>query len=134
MTVKYEILVILLHYWKVKKSTAEAYLLICEIGGPNVLNKRTARRYFQIFENGQTDLRRQEGSGRLTVIDNSTLKEVIGCYPNKSMRELSYDLECNIMPHYTSILEVQFFHCLGLGGKSIIPSHVFYCFHRYQLS
>ena len=65
-----------------------------------MLNERTARRYFQKFENGQTDLRRQEGSGRPTVIENieniennSTLKEVIRCDPNQSTRELSYDLK-----------------------------------------
>ena len=47
MTVKYEILVILIHYWKAKKSAAESYRLICEIEGPDVLNERTDRRYFQ---------------------------------------------------------------------------------------
>ena len=93
MTVKYEILVILLHYWKAKKSAAESYRLICEIEGPDVLNDRTARRYFQKFENDQTDLRRQEGSGRPTVIDNSSL--TIECNPNTSTQELSYDLECS---------------------------------------
>ena len=66
-----------------KKSAAESYRLICEIEGPNVLNERTSRCYFQRFEYGQTDLRRQESSGRPTVIENSTLKEVIECYPNK---------------------------------------------------
>jgi len=70
-------LVILLHYWKAKKSAAESYRMIYEIEGLGVFNERTARRYFQKFENGQTDLRRQEGSGRPTVIENSTLKEVI---------------------------------------------------------
>ena len=58
-----------------------------------MLNEGTTRRYFQKFENGQTDLRRQKGFGRPTVIENSTLKEVIECDPNKSMLELSYDLE-----------------------------------------
>ena len=95
MTVKYEILIILLHYWKAKKSAAESYRLICEIRGPDVLNERTARRQFQKFENGQTDIRRQEGSDRPTVIENSTLKEVIEFDANKSTRELSYDLECS---------------------------------------
>jgi len=47
MTVKYEILVMLLHYWKAKKSAAESYRLMCEIEGPGVLNERTAHRYFQ---------------------------------------------------------------------------------------
>jgi len=96
MTVKYEILVILLHYWKAKKSaSSESYRLICEIESPDVLNERTARRYFQKFVNGQTDLRRQECSGRPTVIENSILKDVIECDPNKSTRELSYDFDCS---------------------------------------
>ena len=60
--------------------------MICEIEGPDVLNERIARRYFQKFENGQTDLRRQEGFGRPTVIENCTPKEVIECDPNKSIR------------------------------------------------
>ena len=42
-----------------------------------MLNEKTLRRYFKKFENDQTDLRRQEGSGRPTVIDNNSLKEVI---------------------------------------------------------
>jgi len=85
----------LLHYWKAKKSAAESYRLMCEIEGLGVLNEKTARRYFQKFENGQTDLRRQKGSDRRMFIENSTLKEVIECDPNKSTRELSYDLECS---------------------------------------
>ena len=88
MTVKYEILVIQLHYWKAKKCANESYRLICEIEDPGVLNERIACRYLQKFENGLTDLRRQEGSGRPTVIENSTLKEVIECDPYKSTREL----------------------------------------------
>ena len=48
---------------KAKKSAAESYRLTSEIEGPGVLNKRTACLYFQKFENGQTDLQRQEGSG-----------------------------------------------------------------------
>ena len=109
MTVKYEIFVILLHYWNVKKSSVDSYRLICEIESPDVLHKRTSRRYFQRFENGQTDLRIQEGSGRPTVIENSTLKEVIECDPNKSTRELSYDFECSqsmITRHLPKIGEV----------------------------
>jgi len=42
--------------------------LICEIEDPDVINERTGRRYFQKFENGQTDLRKQEGSGHPTDI------------------------------------------------------------------
>ena len=58
MIVKYEILVILLHYWKAQTSTVESYRFICKIESTDVLNERTARHYFQKFENGQTDLRR----------------------------------------------------------------------------
>ena len=60
---------------------------MCKIEGPGVLNKRTVRRYFQKFENGQTDPRRQENSCRSTVIYNSSLKEVIEYDPNKSTLE-----------------------------------------------
>ena len=31
----------------VKRSAAESYQLICEIEGPDVLNERATRRYFQ---------------------------------------------------------------------------------------
>ena len=88
-------MVILLHYWKAKKSAGESYRLIYEIECPDVLNKKTARRSFQKFKNVQTDLRRQEGFGRPTVIENNILKEEIECDPNKSTRELSYNLECS---------------------------------------
>ena len=84
---KYEILVILL--LEGKKSD-ESYRLICEIEGPDVLNKRTARRYFQKFENGQTDLRRQEGScyWSTNCFCNSSLKEVLGCDEVNSKKRL----------------------------------------------
>ena len=51
---------------------------MCEIEGLGVFNEWKARRYFQKFENGQTELQRQADSGRPTVIDNSGPKEVIG--------------------------------------------------------
>ena len=58
---------ILLHYLKAKKSAVESYRLICEIEGPDVLNERTARRYFQKFEDGQKDLQRHEGSSLFDI-------------------------------------------------------------------
>ena len=83
MTVKYDILVILLHYWKAKKSSAESYRLICQIEDPDMLNKKRACSYFRNFENGQTYLRGQKCSGRPMVIENSTLKDVIECETTK---------------------------------------------------
>ena len=50
MTAKYKVLVILLHYWKAKKSATESYRLICEIEGPDVLKERTAVVIFKNFK------------------------------------------------------------------------------------
>ena len=75
-----------------------------------MLSERTAHHCFRKFENSQTNLRRQDGSGRLSVIDNSSLKEVIECNQNKSTRDISYDLECSqstIIRHLHEVWKVK---------------------------
>lgn len=89
MSTKYEILVVLLHYWKRQLSAAESTRLIVEVEGPDALNERTARRWFSKFNSGDTNLQRAQGSGRPMVFKDDDLLDSIESDPSQSSRELS---------------------------------------------
>lgn len=89
MSPKYEILVVLLHYWKRQISAAEATRLIVEVEGPDALNERTSRRWFSKFNSGDTSLQRAQGSGRPSVVKDDDLLACVDSDPSQSTRELS---------------------------------------------
>ena len=77
MSTKYEILVVLLHYWKRQLSASESTRLIVEVEGPDAINEWTARRWFTKFNSGNTSLQRAQGSGRPLVFKDDELMESI---------------------------------------------------------
>ena len=89
MSTKYEIFVILLHYWKRQLSAAESTRLIADVEGPDALNERTARRWFSKFDSGDTSLQRAQGSGRPSLVKDNDLLDSIESNPSQSTRELS---------------------------------------------
>lgn len=92
MTVSYEILVVLRHYWKKSCSAAEAAREINRIEGEGLLDERTARRWFQKFHSGDTTLERKKGSGRPSLDIDDALQEAIDSNPAISTRDLA--IEC----------------------------------------
>lgn len=106
MAVKYEILVILLHYWKKDMSASEAVRHITEVEGPDAINKRTAIRWFAKFKSGDISLKRHPGSGRVSMFDEDLLKESIESNPSKSTRLLAAEVgssKSTIQRHLHSI-------------------------------
>lgn len=94
MTVSYEILVILRHYWKKVFTAAEATREIIKYEGEGVLDQRTARRWFEKFRSGDTTLERKKGSGRPLMDIDEVLKEAVESNPSTSTRELAR--ECGV--------------------------------------
>lgn len=92
MTVKYEILVILLHYWKRKMCAAEATKLIAEIEGPDQIKHSTARRWFAKFNSSDTSLKRKTGSGRSATLEDDALQSYVESDPSLSTRQLADSL------------------------------------------
>lgn len=89
MTVKFEILVILLHYWKRKMCASEATKIIAEIEGPDEIKESTTRRWFAKFNSGDLSLERKEGSGRPSTIEDDALQTHVECDPSLSTRQLA---------------------------------------------
>ncbi|CAH1394694.1 unnamed protein product [Nezara viridula] len=94
MTVSYEILVILRHYWKKNFTAAEATREIIKYEGEGVLDQRTARRWFEKFTSGDTTLERKKGSGRPLMDIDKALQEAIKSNPSTTTRELAR--ECGV--------------------------------------
>lgn len=95
---KYEILVLLRHYWKKGLTAAATAREICQIEGEGVVNARTTSRWFQKFNAGDTSLERKKGSGRLMTFNQNELRQVVENNPQLSTRQLSAELSA---PHTT---------------------------------
>ena len=70
---KFEIRILLKHYWKQDfKAAAAARRIICEVEGEGVVGERVAQRWFQIFNNGEENTKDLPRSGRpiLWIIEN----------------------------------------------------------------
>lgn len=93
MTVEYEILVLLRHYWKANFTAIKATEKICQIEGSDSVNERTARRWFKRFNDGDTSLQRIDGSGRPQEVHNDLVKETIEADPTLSSRKLAEKME-----------------------------------------
>jgi hypothetical protein len=49
---KYKVRVLLRHYWKQNYKAAAATKNICDFGGKDAMNERTAQRWFKRFASG----------------------------------------------------------------------------------
>jgi len=53
---------VLLHYFDLKKTTAEAHRLLSEMYGDDTSSKRTYKVWFERFRNGDFDVRDKEST------------------------------------------------------------------------
>jgi histone-lysine N-methyltransferase SETMAR len=123
---KYEIRVLLRHYWKQGHKAAAAARKICEVEGDVSLKVRTAQFWFQRFNGGNTSLEDEERSGRPTVLRLDDLRAAVEDDPATSTRKLSADLgvshmsvarhlhqigkvsrSCRVVPHELSNAQAQ---------------------------
>lgn len=99
---KFEILVLLRHYWKQDFKATDAVKRICEIEGDDIVKVRMAQKWFKRFSDGDLSLQRKEGSGRKYSTDNVAILAAVEAEPTKSCRKLAEELQTsksNIFNH-----------------------------------
>ena len=89
---KIEIRVLLRFFWKKGLTATAATREICEVEGKDVVNERTARRWFERFNHGDTSLVDKHRSGRPSVVDDEALRAAVEVDPLCSTRKLSATL------------------------------------------
>jgi histone-lysine N-methyltransferase SETMAR len=108
---KYQIRVLLRHYWKQKFKATEAARKICQVEGEQAVSINVAQYWFKKFNGGHTDLRDEPRSGRPMTVNSEALREVVEANPSTSTHILSAELD---IPQ-TSI--VRHLHALGMVNR-----------------
>ena len=62
--IKFEIRVLLNHYWKQDYKAAAAARRLCEVEGDGVVSERVAQRWFHRFNTGEENTKDLQHSGR----------------------------------------------------------------------
>ena len=64
---------LLIYFFNLKKSAAEAHRFLVETYGEAASSERSCREWFQKFKNGEFDIEDKERSGRPKVYDDAKL-------------------------------------------------------------
>ena len=68
---------LLIYFFNLKKSAAEAHPLLVETHGEAALSERSCRKWFQKFKNGGFDIEDKERSGRPKVYEDAELEALL---------------------------------------------------------
>jgi len=68
---------LLIYFFNLKKSSAEAHRLLVEAYDDAVLSERSCREWFQKFKNGEFDVEDKERSGRPKVYEDAELEDAL---------------------------------------------------------
>ena len=68
---------LLIYFFNLKKSVAEAHRLLVETYGEAALSKRRSCEWFQKFKNGEFDIEEKERSGRPKVYEDAELDALL---------------------------------------------------------
>ena len=69
---------LLMYFFNLKKSAAEAHRFLVETYGEAVLSERSCREWFQKFKNGEFDIEDKELSERPKVYEDAELEALLG--------------------------------------------------------
>jgi hypothetical protein len=86
---KYEVRVLLRHYWKQNYKAAAAAKKKSDVEGEDAVNERTAHWWFKRFANGKLSLEDAQRPGRPLIWDSEATKEAAEQQPSTSTRRLS---------------------------------------------
>lgn len=84
---------ILVYFFNLKKSAAEAHRLLVEAYGEVALSERTCREWFQKFKNGDFDVEDKDRSGRPKIYEDAELEELLEEDSSQTQKELALTLE-----------------------------------------
>jgi hypothetical protein len=85
---KYEVRVLLRHYWKQNYKAAPAENK-CDVEGEGAVNERTAQRWFKSFASDNLSSEDEQRPGRPRIWDSEATREAAEQQPSTSMRRLS---------------------------------------------
>jgi [histone H3]-lysine36 N-dimethyltransferase SETMAR len=108
---RFQIRVLLRHYWRQHFLAVDAAKKICQVEGEAIVSIRTAQKWFNRFNEGCTNFKDESRSGRPTIVDSEALLNAVEANPSTSSRRLSAELD---IPQ-TSV--VRHLHTLGKINK-----------------
>ena len=88
-TTKFEIRVLLRHYWKRGLTTRDACKEICDVEGEGIVAQRTAAKWFKRFNDGDLNLEDKPRSGRPSLLGDDELITALKDNPSSSSRDLA---------------------------------------------
>lgn len=83
---------VLLHYFDLKKSAAEAHRLLAETYGESAPSETVCRDWFRRFKSGDCDVYDKERPGQPKKFEDEELKALLDDNPAQSLRELAQQL------------------------------------------
>lgn len=83
---------LLIYFFNLKKSAAEAHRLLVEAYGEVALSERSCREWFQKFKNGEFDIEDKERSGRPRVYEDAELEALLDQDSCQTQEELALTL------------------------------------------
>jgi hypothetical protein len=86
---KYEVRVLLRHYWKQNYKATAVAKKICDVEDEGVVNERMARWWFKRFVSGNLSLEDEQHPGRPRIWDSEATKEAAVQQPSTSTHRLS---------------------------------------------
>ena len=83
---------LLIYFFNLKKSAAEAHRLLIEAYGNAALSDRSCREWFQKFKNGEFEVEDKERSGRPKVYEDAELEALLNKDSCQTQKELALTL------------------------------------------
>ena len=84
---------VLIYFFNLKKSEAEAHRLLVETYREAALSERSCREWFQKFKNGEFDIEDKERSGRPKVYEDVELEALLdqdSCHTHEEQKDGQY--------------------------------------------
>ena len=78
---------VLLHYFNMKKSTAESHRILVEVYGDHALSERTCQKWFARFKSGDFDLEDQERAGCSKKFEDAELEALLDKDPCQTQED-----------------------------------------------
>lgn len=90
---KHHLRELLIYFFNLKKSAAEAHRLLLEAYGKAALSERSCQEWFQKFKNGEFDVKDKERSGRPKVYEDMELAILLEEDSSQTQKELALTLQ-----------------------------------------
>ncbi|GBP63814.1 Mariner Mos1 transposase [Eumeta japonica] len=90
---KHHLRELLIYFFNLKKSAAEAHRLLVEAYNEAALSERTCREWFQKFKNGDFDVEDKDCNGKPKIYEDAELEELLVEDSSQTQKELALTIE-----------------------------------------